>query len=95
MQYKQNDVTLPEGNFTASIYSVNANILFSPTVTFNNYLQYDNFSNTIGIQSRFQWILKPGKVIILAWTTKLSQPLERYVMDESALWFKLKYNIRF
>ncbi|MCK9641082.1 MAG: carbohydrate binding family 9 domain-containing protein [Prolixibacteraceae bacterium] len=94
-KYKQNDVSLPNGNFTARIYSVNANILFSPTVTFNNYLQYDNFSNTIGIQSRFQWILKPGKVIILAWTTKLSQPLERYVMDESALRFKLKYNIRF
>lgn len=94
-KYKQNEVSLPAGNFTARIYSVNANILFSPDLTWNNYLQYDNFSNTIGIQSRFQWIYKPGRVFILAWTTKLSQPLERYVMDESALRFKLKYNIRF
>jgi hypothetical protein len=94
-RYKQNEVRLPDGNFTARIYSVNANILFSPDITWYNYLQYDNNTKTIGIQSRFQWIFKPGNVIIFAWTTKLSQPLERYVMDESALRFKLKYNIRF
>jgi hypothetical protein len=94
-RYKQNDVTLPDGNFTTRIYQVNANILFSPNVTLNNYLQYDNNSGKIGIQARFQWIFKPGNDIIIAWTTKLSQPLERYVMDESALRFKIKYNIRF
>jgi len=94
-RYKQNDVTLPDGNFTARIYALNANVLFSPDITLYNYLQYDNSSKVIGIQARFQWIFKPGNVIIVAWTTKLSQPLERYVMDESALRFKLKYNIRF
>ena len=94
-RYKQNEVCLPDGNFTARIYSVNANILFNPDITWYNYLQYDNSSEIIGIQSRFQWIFKPGNVIILAWTTKLSKPLDRYVMDESALRFKIKYNIRF
>ncbi|MEI6275986.1 MAG: hypothetical protein WCP08_08350, partial [Prolixibacteraceae bacterium] len=94
-RYKQNDVFLPDGNFTARIYSVNANILFSPDITLYNYLQYDNNSAKIGIQSRFQWIFKPGNMIIIAWTSNLSKPLERYVMDESALRFKIKYNIRF
>ena len=95
VRYKQNDVILPVGNFTARIYALNANVLFSPDITLYNYLQYDNSSKVIGIQARFQWIFKPGNVIIVAWTTKLSQPLERYVMDESALRLKLKYNIRF
>lgn len=94
-KYKQNEVSLPEGNFTARIYQVNANILFSPDVTWYNYFQYDNSSMTIGVQSRFQWIVKPGNEIIVAWTSNLSKPLERYVMNESALRFKLKYNIRF
>jgi hypothetical protein len=94
-RYKQNDVTLPKGNFITRIYQVYANILFSPEITFNNYLQYDNNSRTVGVQSRFQWIVKPGNEIIVAWTSKLSKPLERYVMDESALRFKIKYNIRF
>ncbi len=94
-RYKQNDVSLPAGKFITRIYQVYANILFSPQVTFNNYFQYDNNSKTVGVQSRFQWIVKPGNEIILAWTSKLSKPLERYVMDESAVRFKIKYNIRF
>ena len=95
VKYKQNDVSLPEGNFTAQIYQVNANVLFSPDVTWYNYFQYDNSSKTVGIQSRFAWIVKPGNEIILAWTTNMSRPLQRYVMNESALQFKIKYNIRF
>lgn len=94
-RYKQNEVSLPSGNFTARIYQVNANILFSPDITLYNYFQYDNSSKTIGVQSRFAWIVKPGNEIIIAWTSNLSKPLERYVMNESALRFKLKYNIRF
>jgi hypothetical protein len=94
-RFKQNDVFLPDGNFTTRIYSVNANVLFSPDITLYNYLQYDNNSGKIGIQSRFQWIFKPGNMIIIAWTSNLSKPIDRYVMDESALRFKIKYNIRF
>jgi hypothetical protein len=94
-RYKQNNVNLPAGSFITRIYQVNANVLFSPSITLYNYLQFDNNSNTVGVQSRFQWIVKPGNEIIIAWTTKLTQPLERYVMDESALRFKIKYNIRF
>ena len=95
IKYKQNDVSLPVGNFTARIYQVNANVLFSPDITLYNYFQYDNNSKTIGIQSRFQWIVHPGNEIFIVWTSNISQPMERYIMNESALRFKLKYNIRF
>jgi hypothetical protein len=95
IRYKQNDVYLTEGNFTTRIYGVNANVLFSPAITLYNYLQYDNNSKKIGIQSRFSWIVKPGNEIILVWTSNLSKPIDRFVMDESALRFKIKYNIRF
>jgi hypothetical protein len=88
-------VTLPEGDFTAKIYQLNMNFLFSPTVTLYNYFQYDNASEKMGWQSRFQWILKPGNEIILAWTSGWTQPDNRFVMNESALRFKVKYNIRF
>lgn len=95
VKYKQNDVTLPVGNFTARIYQVNVNLLFSPDITLYNYCQYDNNSKTFGIQSRFQWIVNPGNEIFIVWTSNISQPLERYIMNESALRFKVKYNIRF
>lgn len=93
--YSVNHVTLPEGDFTAKIYQVNMNILVSPTVTLYNYFQYDNASEKAGWQSRFQWILKPGNEIILAWTSGWTQPGSQWIMNDSALRLKLKYNIRF
>jgi len=93
--YSVNKVSLPEGDFTAKIYQINMNFLFSPTITLYNYFQYDNASEKMGWQSRFQWILKPGNEIILAWTSGWTQPDNRFIMNESALRLKLKYNIRF
>ena len=90
----QNNITLPDGKFTANIYQVNANILFSPNLTLYNYLQYDNASNSAGWQARFQWIIKPGNEIILAWTSNFNKPDNAFIMDESAVRLKLKYNIR-
>lgn len=91
----RNRVKLPEGEFTANIYQLNANILFSPNITLYNYFQYDNASNSIGLQSRFQWILKPGNEIVLVWTSNFIASNTQFYMDESALRLKLKYNIRF
>ncbi len=90
----QNNIALPEGKFTANIFQLNANILFSPNVTLYNYFQYDNASNSAGWQARFQWIIKPGNEIILAWTSNFNKPDNAYIMDESAVRLKLKYNIR-
>jgi hypothetical protein len=94
-KFHQNRVNLPDGKFTVNIYQFNANILFSPTVTLYNYFQYDNATNIIGWQSRFQWILKPGNEVILAWNSNFLEADNKYFMDESALRLKLKYNIRF
>lgn len=93
--YSSNKVKLPEGNFTADIYELNLNLLFSPDITLYNYFQYDSQSKIIGWQSRFQWILKPGNELLLVWNSGYSKPLDRYAIDESALRFKVKYNIRF
>jgi hypothetical protein len=91
----QNHVELPDGNFTANIYQLSANILFSPDITLYNFVQYDNASKNAGWQSRFQWILKPGNEIIIAWNTQFLKTDGPFFMDESALRLKLKYNIRF
>ena len=91
----RNIVDLPEGKFTANIYQLNTNILFSPDITLYNYFQYDNASKSAGWQSRFQWILKPGNEIILVWTSNFLKPDGNFYMDESAARLKLKYNIRF
>jgi hypothetical protein len=93
--YIRNRVELPEGAFVANISRVNINLLFSPTVTLYSFLQYDNFSEDLGWQSRFYWIIKPGNEIIIAWNSRLHQPLERFELTESTARFKVNYNFRF
>ncbi len=90
----QNNISLPDGKFTANILQLNANILFSPDITLYNYFQYDNESKSAGWQARFQWIIKPGNEIILAWTSNFNRPENVYILDESAVRLKIKYNIR-
>jgi hypothetical protein len=91
----RNIVELPAGNFTANIYQLRVNILFSPNITLYNYFQYDNGSEVAGLQSHFKWILKPGNEIILAWVSNYADEDSKFAMTGSAARLKLKYNIRF
>jgi len=88
-------VHLTGGDFTARIYRLNINLLLGPNVTWYNYAQYDNKSDRIGLQSRFQWILKPGRTIFLTWNSPSIDPLERFTPENYEARLKLKYTIRF
>jgi hypothetical protein len=93
--YNTNKVNLPDGSFSADILQFNLNLLFSPNITLYNYLQYDSKSKNAGLQTRFRWVLKPGNEILLVWNSGYIMPDENLLMNENALRFKLKYNIRF
>ncbi len=88
-------VTLPDGDFIAQIYRLNLNFLFSPKLSWYNYLQYENQGETMGLQSRFQWIIKPGKEIFLTFNSPFIDPLEHFNTEIYEARIKLKYAIRF
>ena len=91
----RNDITLDDGGFIAWVYRVNLNILFSPNITLYNFVQYDSKSNKSGWQSRFQWILRPGREIFLVWNSIASDPYERFQLEEAGARVKVKFTIRF
>jgi hypothetical protein len=88
-------VNLDEGDFIAQIYRLNLNILFGPNMTWYNYAQYDNQTEKIGWQSRFQWIIKPGKEIFLTFNSPSIDPMERFRPESYDARVKVKYTIRF
>ncbi len=88
-------VDLPGGDFTADVYRANCNFLFTPRLTLDNYVQYDNLSQEMGWQSRLHWILKPGNDIVLAWNSLALDPLERFDIRESSARIKVNYTFRF
>jgi hypothetical protein len=51
---------LPEGHFTARIFSGNVEYTPSPFVSFSSLVQYDNRSRNLGWQSRVRWTVRPG-----------------------------------
>lgn len=91
----RNNIVLNESSFIATIYRLNLNILFSPDITLYSFIQYDSQSNKMGWQSRFQWILQPGREIFLVWNSIANDPFERYQMEEAGARLKLKYTVRF
>ena len=88
-------VTLPDGSFITQIYRLNLNFLFSPNLSWYNYAQYENQTEIIGLQSRFQWIIKPGKEIYLTFNSPLIDPLERFQPQAYEARLKVNYTIRF
>jgi hypothetical protein len=93
LEYTQG--TLSKVDFTRKVYRLRVNVLFSPEVTLNNFVQYDNYSKQTGWQSRFRWILSPGNELNLVWNSIVQDTFERFTISESAVRIKFQYNYRF
>ena len=91
----RNNIQLTENGFIATIYRVNLNILFSPDITLYNFVQYDSQSNRMGWQSRFQWIMQPGREIFLVWNSIANDPYQRFQLEDASARLKIKFTIRF
>ena len=88
-------VNLESGDFIAQIWRFNVNVLFSPDITWYNFAQFDSESGRLGWQSRFHWIIKPGKEVFLVWNAPFMDPLDRYRTEYYDARLKIKYTLRF
>lgn len=90
-----NDVSLPEGEFVAKVFSTRLDVSASTNITWSNQVQYDTDSRLLGFQSRFRWILKPGNDIFLVvgrgWVKRFDGRYAREFDSGSA---KLQYTFR-
>lgn len=59
--YSLDDVELPQGNFTTRLASAEIDIVFTNTISWVNLVQYDNVSDSIGINSRVHWVPQAGR----------------------------------
>jgi hypothetical protein len=91
----RNNISITAGDFIAYVYRINLNVLFNPNITLYSFVQYDSESSRMGWQSRFQWILHPGREIYFVWNSLHQDPYERFTMEEASMRLKVKYAIRF
>jgi hypothetical protein len=59
--YQWRDVNLVDGDFQVRQSSFTAQYVFSSKLSWINLIQYDNFSEIVGFNSRLHWIPEPGR----------------------------------
>lgn len=91
--YVLNSVQLPEGDFDARIARVRLQLNFTPNLIWYNLVQYDNDTDTVGLNSRLFWEYRPGSRAFLVLTQNYDRNNHNITLLESEL--TLKFNLSF
>lgn len=91
------DTDLAEGRFITRLASLRADWIFSRKWSWENYIQYDNDSNTIGVNSILRWVPKAGQQALLVINRDFEErPFDRrFHSVGQELVAKLSYTFRF
>lgn len=65
--YFLNEVRLRTGNFTVRVATARATVQFSPDLSWSNTLQWDNQSDSAGLNSRVRYEFRPGQEVFLVY----------------------------
>ena len=95
--YQHNEVALPEGDFVLRLVRVGLDAIFTSKLSWANLIQYDNDSETVGINSRIHWIPQRGREMFIVLNHNL-EDLDRdndFHSTFADLSFKFNYTFRF
>jgi len=65
--WSYNDVDLPTGSFKASVVRERIKLAFSPNLFWNTLVQYNNTTDLLTLNSRLNWIYRPGADVFLVY----------------------------
>ena len=95
--YDFNDVDLPQGDFVVRLATLQVDIIFSSTLSWVNLVQYDNVSETAGVNSRVHWIPEAGRDVFFVLDHSLHD-IDRndsFHSSQADMTLKLNYTFRF
>ena len=97
LDYTVNDVELPYGDFNTELIQLRSDIIFSSTMSWSTLLQYDNLTETLGINTRLHWIPKAGQegMIVLNHNLQDTELNNRFKSTLADLAVKFNYTFRF
>ncbi len=95
VEWSQNNVNLDAGEFQSQISRLRTRFSFTPDLSWNTFVQWDNDSKTIGINSRLRWIPTPGHEMFLVINETLNEARGAVVQEAQNLAFKISYTLRF
>jgi hypothetical protein len=98
LNYEYTDVDMPEGDFVTRLISMNLDFAFSPEWSWRNLMQYDNGSDTVGLNSRLRWNPRAGEDLFLVLnynTDSFDGAFRGLQVRESEVVLKYTRNFRF
>ncbi|MEQ1891299.1 MAG: carbohydrate binding family 9 domain-containing protein [Planctomycetota bacterium] len=93
--YELNDISLAGGSFDTQLASWRADLAFSPELSWNNFVQWDTESDTIGLQTRLRWIPVPHQEVFLVFNENVEADSSATHAIFQELSFKITYALRF
>jgi hypothetical protein len=92
-----NRIELPGGEFTVRLYGSTIQYAFSSTLSWCNLIQYDNISESFGLNSRLHWIPQAGQqgFVVLNWGAIDPDRDNRFDSTFADLSLKFNYTFRF
>ena len=95
--YNFNEIELPQGSFETRLVRFGFDVAFSSKLSWVNLIQYDNVSETMGVNMRLHWIPVSGREMFFV----INQGLEDFDRDNnfasvrSDVTLKMNYTFRF
>jgi hypothetical protein len=93
--YNLRQIRLKEGSFDVRIIKAHLNVAFTPDLTWNTLIQYDNVSREVGLNSRLRWTWRPGHDLFLVLNQGWDYETGRLTKSNRDLTIKAAATIRF
>jgi len=92
-----NDVDLPQGDFITRLATLAFDIAFNTAWSWENFVQYDNVSDTVGLNSILRWIPRAGQETVFVVNTQQEDVDRdgRFRSYTSDVTLKLSYTFRY
>ena len=88
-------VRLLEGSFDTHLFRLVTGYDFSPWMSVNFNVQYDNVTRFLGTNNRFTWVISPGNTFFVVYNHNWQRFDERLLSMESRTNIKFAYTLRF
>ncbi len=73
-QIDLNKVSLPSGSFDSNLYRQRVSFNLNPKMLFNALIQYNENSDALGLNLRFNWIYRPGADLFVVFNQTWNAP---------------------
>ena len=95
LEFERNEIDIAAGAFDVNLVRLRADVQFSPDTSWFNFIQYDDESEDVGLNSRIWHIFEPGRELFIVLNQSWTTVDNRFAPEQTGLALKFGYTLRF